>query len=77
MGYCGAMTSRFRYLKAYDRWPLSWIVSVVAAMMALAWWQQAPNWPRLLLAMGATAVAAWLLATVRRVGSFSLGTRFP
>lgn len=74
MGYCGAMTSRFRYLKAYDRWPLSWIASVVAAMMALAWWQQAPNWPRLVLAMGATAVAAWLLATVRRVGGFAVAT---
>ncbi|MBL0938007.1 MAG: hypothetical protein IBJ03_03875 [Gemmatimonadaceae bacterium] len=64
------MTSRFRYLKAYDRWPLGWILSAVAAMMALAWWQQAPSWPRLLVTFLATGAAAWLLPTIRRAGAF-------
>lgn len=48
------------------RWPAAWVLSVLAGMGALGWWQRAPGWAGVLA--GAAAVAAAVLARPRSGG---------
>ena len=49
-----------------DSWPLGWVAATCTAIVACAFWQQAPGWTSLAVALIASAGAAWLLPTLRR-----------
>jgi two-component system, NtrC family, nitrogen regulation sensor histidine kinase NtrY len=64
-GYCGAMFSLPRAARA-DSWPFGWVAATSTAILACAFWQQAPGWASLAVALAASAGAAWRLPTLRR-----------
>ena len=49
-----------------DSWPLGWVAATCTAIVACAFWQQAPGWTSLAVALIASAGAAWMLPTLRR-----------
>jgi signal transduction histidine kinase len=56
-----------------DRWPALWVLAASAALLALAWWQQAPGGVRLLVCAAATVLAAVLLPGIRRPRAVAVG----
>ena len=45
---------------------MHWVASCAVALVALAYWQQAPGWPRLVVALVGTVAAAGFLPRLRR-----------
>jgi two-component system nitrogen regulation sensor histidine kinase NtrY len=64
-GYCGAMVSAFRAVRA-DSWPVGWVTATCSAIVSCALWQQAPGWGWLVVAMVAGGWAVWQMPTLRR-----------
>ena len=60
-----------------DRWPVAWVSAASGALVALAYWQQAPAWGRLAVVLVLTLAAAAMLPMVRRPrlpGLLAVGT---
>ncbi|MFN8977579.1 MAG: ATP-binding protein [Gemmatimonadaceae bacterium] len=57
-----------------DRWPTAWVLSTSAAIVALAYWQQSPEWGRLAAVGLTTALSAWFTVRVHRPRAMAMVT---
>lgn len=69
-GYCGAMPVEMRIPSAAERltaarWPALWVAAAASSVIAFAWWQQGPAWPRLLVAVSFALATLILTPRVR------------